>query len=71
MKLNIDNFIPFIVIGAFIFLFAFNNKTPVTTEHGNVIIQPKREIAVLRTLSQSDTDENDNKIMIKHLRIRR
>lgn len=67
MNIKIDHLIPLAVISGLIFLFVFNNKSPITTESGNIIIQPKKEIGILRTPTQKDSVENDNKVTIKHI----
>lgn len=67
MKLKIDHFVPFIVIGALICLFVFNNKTPTLSPDGNVIIKPEHKLEVFRTLAKEDDIENDNHYTITHV----
>jgi len=66
MDIKIDNIIPFIIGGFLLYLFIFNNKVPIATIHGNNIIPPKKEIALIRGTDKNDSQENDNKVEIVH-----
>ena len=66
MKIKLDHIIPFVLVIGLVALFYFNNKTPVTTNNGNIIIKPEYHTEVFRPVDQSGSIENDNKYIFKH-----
>lgn len=67
MRFKIDNLIPVLVIGALAFLFLFNNKTPVISPGGNIIIKPEHKLEMFRDFDIKGSLENDNKVIITNL----
>jgi hypothetical protein len=65
MELSIENIIPVIIIGAIVATLYFNTGTPTVTPNGYTMIQPKREIELIRGVN--DAREEDNKVTINHV----
>lgn len=67
-KLNLDTIVPVLIVGLFVYLFAFNNKTPTKTENGNTIIKPEHHT---QWFADSNSDipsdyDHDNHYIFKH-----